>query len=283
MSGQDQQQVDSESTYVVPAGHKQLYINNLEWNTTNEQLSDFIASATGSTPQHTIIASVYSRKYGTRRSRGYGFVTVKEDKLQQALTLDGKELNGRALSIVEARPRDPNATNTSSTRSRNTQHHSSSTLANNQSDSEQNNQPSVRPARKQIEGATQLYIQNLAFTTTLQQLTDFVKNVVTPVEIEIINNKFGKFKDQSKGFGFVWVNDDKVDSTIHALNGQTLDGRELLVTKARTADEQAQVKANRPRTYNNRGRGGFRRGRGGFRNQSQNGNSDMPNDNRRRA
>ena len=44
----------------------------------------------------------------TGRSRGFGFVTfVSEDNNQKAIAeLDGKDLDGRAINVSEARPRE---------------------------------------------------------------------------------------------------------------------------------------------------------------------------------
>jgi len=41
----------------------------------------------------------------TGRSKGFGFVTIGDDSAEKAMSqLNGKEVNGRALTVNEARP-----------------------------------------------------------------------------------------------------------------------------------------------------------------------------------
>lgn len=45
------------------------------------------------------------------RSRGFGFVDVDEDKLEEAITrMNGVELNGREITVNKARPRETRPT-----------------------------------------------------------------------------------------------------------------------------------------------------------------------------
>lgn len=81
---------------------KNLFIGSLAYATTDESLAEFFAQ----------IGEVESAKVmtdrDTGRSRGFGFVTfVNEDDNQKAVEqLDGKELDGRAINVSEARPRE---------------------------------------------------------------------------------------------------------------------------------------------------------------------------------
>jgi len=80
-----------------------LYIGNLSFSTTEASLGDFFAQ----------IGSVASVKLitdrDTGRSRGFGFVEMSSgDEAEKAISeLNGKELDGRAISVSEARPQAP--------------------------------------------------------------------------------------------------------------------------------------------------------------------------------
>lgn len=80
-----------------------LYVGNLSFSTTEASLGDFFAQ----------IGSVASVKLitdrDTGRSRGFGFVEMSSpDEAEKAISeLNGKELDGRAISVSEARPQAP--------------------------------------------------------------------------------------------------------------------------------------------------------------------------------
>jgi len=79
-----------------------LYIGNLSYQTTEESLRNFFESAGRHVEDVAIV-----RDRDTDRPRGFGFVTVATAEDAQAAidALNGRELDGRALSISEARPR----------------------------------------------------------------------------------------------------------------------------------------------------------------------------------
>jgi RNA recognition motif-containing protein len=79
---------------------KTLYVGNLPWNTTSEDLTDFFSQYGG------VIGSRIITDRETGRSRGFGFVEVEDDEAERlAGELNGKDYNGRALTVNEARPR----------------------------------------------------------------------------------------------------------------------------------------------------------------------------------
>lgn len=79
-----------------------LFVGSLSWNTTDDQLKDFF-SGVGTVVSATVI---FDRE--TNRSKGFGFVEMSsEDEAKAAVDqLNGKELDGRALVVNEARPRE---------------------------------------------------------------------------------------------------------------------------------------------------------------------------------
>ncbi|MBI5147882.1 MAG: RNA-binding protein [Parcubacteria group bacterium] len=79
---------------------KKLYVGNLSYNTNDAQLKDFF-SAAGAVETATVIIDKM-----TGRSRGFGFVEMpNDDEADKAIeTLNGKDLDGRAIVVNEARP-----------------------------------------------------------------------------------------------------------------------------------------------------------------------------------
>ena len=79
-----------------------LYVGGLSYNTTQDSLTQAFAQA-GNVKE----ASVVTDKM-TGRSRGFGFVEMDtEEAAQAAIELwNGKELDGRTITVNEARPRE---------------------------------------------------------------------------------------------------------------------------------------------------------------------------------
>jgi RNA recognition motif-containing protein len=79
---------------------KNLYVGNLPFTTTDEDLRDAF-SAYGTVARVQVISD---RETG--RSRGFGFVEMESGGDAAIEEMNGKELNGRALTVNEARPRE---------------------------------------------------------------------------------------------------------------------------------------------------------------------------------
>ena len=79
-----------------------LFVGNLSFNTTENDLQDLFA-AHGPVTSVDLIMDKFSGK-----SRGFAFVTMETKEGAQAAiqALHGKELNGRDLTVNEARPRE---------------------------------------------------------------------------------------------------------------------------------------------------------------------------------
>ncbi len=82
---------------------KKLFVGSLAWSTTDDSLRDFFA-----TVGNVVTANVVKDRE-TGRSRGFGFVEMStEEEAQRAVQeLNGKELDGRAISVNEAKPQEP--------------------------------------------------------------------------------------------------------------------------------------------------------------------------------
>jgi len=79
-----------------------IYVGNLSFDTTEDQLRQLFA-AFGETNSVSIITDKYSGE-----SRGFAFVEMptKAEAIAAISGLTGRELNGRALNVNEARPRE---------------------------------------------------------------------------------------------------------------------------------------------------------------------------------
>lgn len=77
-----------------------LYVGGLPYSTTDNDLKDLFSQA------GTVVSAVIIMDRATGRSKGFGFVEMSSDEeAQKAIEmLDGKELNGRNLTVNEARP-----------------------------------------------------------------------------------------------------------------------------------------------------------------------------------
>lgn len=83
--------------------NKKLYVGNLSYNVTSGQLEEMFAAA-GRVESADLITD---RQTG--RSKGFGFVEMSTEKEAKAAMkmFSGKELDGRTLTVNEARPRIP--------------------------------------------------------------------------------------------------------------------------------------------------------------------------------
>lgn len=79
-----------------------LFVGSLSWNVTSDMLEEFFATI-GSVASATVIND---RDSG--RSKGFGFVEFEnDDDAKKAIDeLNGKELDGRPITVNEARPRE---------------------------------------------------------------------------------------------------------------------------------------------------------------------------------
>ena len=78
-----------------------LYVGNLPHSTTDSSLNEFVTNA-----GFNVASALVIKDKLTGAARGFGFVELSEDEdLQRAINgLNGQSLEGRALTVNEARP-----------------------------------------------------------------------------------------------------------------------------------------------------------------------------------
>jgi RNA recognition motif-containing protein len=81
---------------------KKLFVGSLAWATTDDSLKALFESA------GTVASAKVITDRETGRSRGFGFVEFEDDNEGQTAIdkLNGADLDGRAITVNEARPRD---------------------------------------------------------------------------------------------------------------------------------------------------------------------------------
>src|SRR5262245_27456263 len=102
--------------------------------------------------------------------------------------------------------------------------------------------------------STKLFVGNLSFNTTENQLQDLFAAHGNVIEVELIMDKFS---GRPRGLGFVTMETKEgADAAVQALNGKNFEGRAMTVNEARPREE-------RPRSGGGGGGGGYRGDRGG--------------------
>jgi len=82
---------------------KKLYVGNMGYDVSSSDLEQLF------TPHGSVQSAEVINDRDTGRSKGFGFVEMGSDQEAQAAiaALNGKDHNGRALTVNEARPRAP--------------------------------------------------------------------------------------------------------------------------------------------------------------------------------
>ena len=84
---------------------KKIYVGNLSYSVNDATLQDLFAD------YGTVVSAEVIMDRATGRAKGFGFVEMSSDQEAQAAieALNGREHEGRKLTVNEARPREPRA------------------------------------------------------------------------------------------------------------------------------------------------------------------------------
>ncbi len=79
-----------------------LYVGSLAYSITDDKLKEIFAEA------GTVVSAQVIVDRDTNQSKGFGFVEMSSDEEAQSAikTLNGKDVDGRALVVNEARPKE---------------------------------------------------------------------------------------------------------------------------------------------------------------------------------
>lgn len=108
--------------------------------------------------------------------------------------------------------------------------------------------------------ATKLYVGNLSFDTTENDLQDLFSEVGSVREAALIQDKM---TGKSRGFAFVTMSsDEEAQAAVSKFDGSSFQGRNLTVNEARPREDFGGGNGgggNRPRSFGGGGGGGNRR------------------------
>src|SRR5215467_5582768 len=108
--------------------------------------------------------------------------------------------------------------------------------------------------------STKLFVGNLSFNTTENQLQDLFAAHGNVLEVDLIMDKF---TGRPRGFAFVSMETkEAADAATQALNGKSVDGRALTVNEARPREERSGGGGGGGRGYDRGGGYGGGGGRG---------------------
>jgi RNA recognition motif-containing protein len=79
---------------------KNIFVGNLPFTTTSDELREMFAE------YGAVVRAQVATDRETGRSRGFGFVEMTEGGDEAITALNGAEINGRPLTVNEAKPRE---------------------------------------------------------------------------------------------------------------------------------------------------------------------------------
>lgn len=174
----------------LPEGYKKIYVGNIPFDCTREEILEIYQ-------KYGDVTEVYiPRDANTGNGRGFAFVTMEEDKADQAIEeTNGQEMGGRKLVVSLPLPPGKKA-----------------------------------PARdRAFAGRTKLYIGNLSFYTVKDTLLEMFEEFGTVHDCYLPEDPS---TGGSRGFGFVTLDKEVASTAIAELDGCEVDGRVIRVNEA---------------------------------------------------
>jgi len=214
-----------------------VFVGNLAFKTRDGELQTAFAQV-GAVVRAKVIRDP------NRRSLGYGFVEMQnlEDAKKAVEAMNKKEIDGRQINVELAKPRDENAPRKAPSpgsaprggrggargglRGGRGGARGGRRLSGNQRTSTGVPQEDRKPSK------TTLFVSNLPFSMDEAALTKlFGDKGFKPSKATVVKRQNGR----SKGFGFVeFDSEENQNKALNAVNGQTLEGRQLTVRIALT-------------------------------------------------
>ena len=193
--------------------HYEVFVGNLPFSVRWQDLKDLFKEA-----GNVIRADIKMDDY-THRSRGFGMVYFdNQDDVKAAIErFNGYEMEGRAIDVREGKINSDSAAPTHLEREE------APVAANRNSDFTQGVEGDGEPS-------SIIYVDNLPFATSNQDLIDLFGTIDTVSKAEVKYNEVGR----AAGAGVVeYVNEPSAAAAIESLNGYNYGGRDLKVTYAK--------------------------------------------------
>jgi RNA recognition motif-containing protein len=258
-----------------------VYVNNLEWSITNEDLKNHFAKFNPKS------ATVAFRKNG--KSKGFGFVELssKEDQ-QNALKLDQSEFKARNITVRPStnfrdnRNEGTQRRNTRQSSSRRRDHSGSRRNErrprnyNNNNNNNNNNERRRSPRERRERSEYTLFVTNLPFELDDNDLLQVFN------EFHVKKSHIASRNGKSKGFGFVeFANQKDRDDAMKALDQSEINERTVSIKVSTPQRNRSGSRRNRSDSRRNRSdsRRTTRRGsrtRGNNRSGSRRNNNNRP-------
>ena len=145
----------------------------------------------------------------TGQPRGFSFVDMStEGEMNAAIEgLNGQQFEGRILRVSKSVPKE-------------------------------------QQEKRQDDGLGKIYVGNLPFTATRDEVMEFYKEYVDVVEMYLPSNPD---TGDARGFAFLTVKEEDVERTIEATDGLDFEGRPLTVNKPLPPGKKA-PRRERPQT-----------------------------------
>ncbi len=104
------------------------------------------------------------------------------------------------------------------------------------------------------EDRTKLFVGNLPYSTTQDELNELFSEFGETVEVKLITDRM---TGRSRGIAFVkYASEEQATAAIEAMHGKEMDGREIIVNVARPQAPRRSFDNNRSYDRNNR-QGGY--------------------------
>ena len=156
-----------------------------------------------------VISVTLPRTRDTGKPRGYSFVQMSSPEEMKAAVegVKGRLVGGRVLAANEALPKDK------------------------------------QPKKEGMtSGMAKVYVGNISYESTEQDLVDHFSKYGTVFEVFMPTNGQG----EKRGYGFVTIKDDEVESVLEQADGTELDGRTIAVKKPLAPGEKAPRRKSKP-------------------------------------
>jgi nucleolin len=173
-----------------------LYIGNLGWDTSTEDLQASFAEFGNMGDCYVVIDRA------TGESRGFGFVTFStEEEAQRAVeAMNGREMQGRKIRVDISKPKGS------------------------------------APARGAQDEGNKIYIGNLGYDTTVEDLRQHFGQHGDLVDITVVTDRDS---GNSRGFGFAtYSSASEAQAAADSMDGFEMDGRQLRVNISRPRAER---------------------------------------------